>query len=277
MLEVLFEYSPPSDATLHLWDDVGTWLRNKRANNAQSQLVGRPTCSQSAQPRYRPTAREEVAPRAPPPAMPASTAYSRDWAYQPFAAPPSVSSTSPMSNLAVKEELSSSPFQHNVPSSVHAEYSARGAANSQFIREWHDAIRRPASGSHDHQMRPHSPPARQPSTRHAPYTTFSCLDSPPRIQRVYQQQQQQHRHGQRIETPTSTPMFGAGSSTQPRRFFTRDAGAPMQGRPRTARHQDPEPVSPVSSVSPRPSPQPGMLGYFPMPPSPPNTPSGPRY
>ncbi|KZP04295.1 hypothetical protein FIBSPDRAFT_941080 [Athelia psychrophila] len=253
MLEVLFKDSPPSDATLHLWDDVGTWLRNKRANSAQSQLVGRSTCTQSSQPRFHPTARQEVAPRAPPSAMPISMAYPRDWAYQPFAAPPSMPSSSAASNLAVKEEISSSPLQYNTPSSAHAHYSARGVASSQFTREWQDALRRTASGSHDddHHLQ-HPPPTCQPPTRPAPYKTPS--DSPPRIQRVYRQlQPQQRRHWQRAETPTPTSMFEAGPSTQSLQFFTRDAGAPMEGRPRTAGRQDPEPVSPISSVSPGPS------------------------
>ncbi|KZP12988.1 hypothetical protein FIBSPDRAFT_936600 [Athelia psychrophila] len=243
------EDSPPSDATLHLWDDVGTWLRNKRENSAQSQLIARFTCTQGSRPRSRPTARQEVAPRAPPSAVPASTAYSRDWGYEPFAALPSMSSSSAASNLAVKEEILSSSFQYNIPSSVHAQYSARGVANSQLTRKWQDAIRRMASGSHhdDHHLQPHRPPTCQPSTRPAPYTTSS--DSPPRIQRVYQQQR---RHWQRAETPMSTSLFDAGPSIQPLQYFPRDAGARMEGRPRTARRQHPEPESPASSMSPEP-------------------------
>ncbi|KZP05604.1 hypothetical protein FIBSPDRAFT_877375 [Athelia psychrophila] len=248
LLNALFHYSPPSTATINLWDDVGTWLRNKRATTLP-QPAAMSTGSQGSEPRPRAPARKEVPPNVLTPAVLASVAYSRDWPYQPFAAPSSMSS-SPVPNLAVKREMLSPPFQHNIPSLVHVQES-RHRVDERLTRESGKAIQRMPSGSHDQQLRPRTP-IRQPSPRPAPYTM--PLPRPPRIQRLqWQQQQRQYYQWQHTETPMSMSMVDAGPSTQPLKFFTRDAGVPMEGRPRTARRRDPEPMSPVSSVSPKPS------------------------
>lgn len=234
LLHTIFEHSPPDDHMIDLWDDVGTWLRNRRANNT---WLPQPTMSstgfqgfQGSQPRPYAPIKQEVPPSVPLPAIPA-TSYPSHWAYLPFREPLN-SNYSSTPSLAIKRETgTSTPVQLHIPSSVHAEGLMRRV----------DDMQRMAGGNNDQRLRPRTP-IREPPPRPAPYTI--PLPSPPRIQRV-QQQQRQH---QNLEAPMF--MSNAGPSTQPLRFFARDPGAPMEGRPRTARRQAPEPMSPLYSISP---------------------------